>query len=44
MTVYYHPGKANVEIDALRRLSIGSVAHIEEERKNWRRMFTCLLS
>ena len=33
MTVYYHPGKANVEIDALRRLSIGSVAHIEEERK-----------
>ena len=44
MTVYYHPGKANVEIDALRRLSIGSVAHIEEERKRKLRIFTGLLA
>ncbi|KAH0776358.1 hypothetical protein KY290_007769 [Solanum tuberosum] len=31
--VLYHPGKANVVEDALSRLSMGSVAHIEEERK-----------
>ena len=42
--MYDHPGKANVVANALSRLSMGSVAHIEEERKNWRRMFTCLLS
>ncbi|KAH0646256.1 hypothetical protein KY290_035476 [Solanum tuberosum] len=33
MIVLYHPGKANVVADALSRLSMGSVAHIEEERK-----------
>ncbi|KAH0636086.1 hypothetical protein KY289_036001 [Solanum tuberosum] len=33
MSVHYHPGKANVVADALSRLSIGSVAHVEEERK-----------
>jgi len=33
MSVHYHPGKANVVVDALRRLSMGSVAHVEEERK-----------
>ena len=32
-SVHYHPGKANVVADALSRLSIGSVAHVEEERK-----------
>ncbi|WMV09097.1 hypothetical protein MTR67_002482 [Solanum verrucosum] len=31
--VLYHPGKANVVADALSRLSMGSVAHIEEEKK-----------
>ena len=31
--MHYHPGKANVVDDALRRLSMGSVAHVEEERK-----------
>ena len=31
--MHYHPGKANVVADALSRLSIGSVAHVEEERK-----------
>ena len=33
MSVYYNPGKENIEADALIRLSIGSVAHVEEERK-----------
>ncbi|WMV42092.1 hypothetical protein MTR67_035477 [Solanum verrucosum] len=33
MNVLYHPGKANVEVDALSRLSMGSVAHVKEERK-----------
>ena len=33
MGVHYHPGKANVVADALSRLSMGSVAHVEEERK-----------
>ena len=32
--MHYHPGKANVVADALSRLSIGSLAHIEEERKD----------
>ena len=31
--MHYHPGKANVVDDAFRRLSMGSVAHVEEERK-----------
>ncbi|MUG03566.1 hypothetical protein ECC01_21510 [Bacillus tequilensis] len=33
MSVHYHPGKANVVADALSRLSMGSVAHVEDERK-----------
>ena len=33
MSVYYHSGKANVVDDARSRLSMGSVAHVEEERK-----------
>ena len=33
MSVHYHPGKANVVADALSRLSMGSVVHVEEERK-----------
>ena len=32
MSVEYHPGKENVVADSLRRLSMGSVAHVEEER------------
>ncbi|WMV41073.1 hypothetical protein MTR67_034458 [Solanum verrucosum] len=33
MNVLYHSGKANVVAYALSRLSMGSVAHVEEERK-----------
>ena len=33
MSVHYHPGKANVVADALSRLSMGSLAHAEEKRK-----------
>jgi len=33
MNVLYHPGKANVVADDLSRLSMGSVAYIEEEKK-----------
>ena len=33
MSVLYHPGKANVVADALSRLSMNSVTHIEEEKK-----------
>ncbi|WMV50717.1 hypothetical protein MTR67_044102 [Solanum verrucosum] len=33
MSVLYHLGKANVVMDALSRLFIGSVAHIEDEKK-----------
>ncbi|KAF3680585.1 hypothetical protein FXO38_02229 [Capsicum annuum] len=33
MSVLYHPGKANIVADALSRLSIGSVAHVEEGTK-----------
>ena len=33
MSVHYHPVKSNVVADALSRLSMGSVAHVEEERK-----------
>ena len=33
MSVHYHPGKANVVAYALTRLSMGSVADVEEKRK-----------
>ena len=33
MSVLYHPGKANVVADALFRMSMGSVSHIEDSRK-----------
>ena len=33
MSVHYHPGKANVVADSLSILSMGSVSHVEEERK-----------
>ena len=33
ISVHYHPCKENVVEDALSRLSMGSVAHVEEEMK-----------
>ncbi|KAH0689080.1 hypothetical protein KY289_016438 [Solanum tuberosum] len=33
MSVLYHPGKANMVADALSRLSMGSIAHVEDEKK-----------
>ena len=33
LSILYHPGKANVVIDGLRRFSMGSTAHVEEEKK-----------
>ena len=33
MSTLYHPGEANVVDDILRRLSIGSTAHVEEEKR-----------
>ena len=32
--MHYHPSKANIVADALNRLSMGSVAHVEEKRKD----------
>lgn len=31
--IQYHPGKANVVVDALSRKSMGSLAHIQEVRR-----------
>ena len=31
--VHYNPGKANVVPDALTRMSMGSIAHGEDEKK-----------
>ncbi|WMV37288.1 hypothetical protein MTR67_030673 [Solanum verrucosum] len=33
MSILYHPGKANVVVDTLSRLSMGSTAHVEESKK-----------
>ena len=33
MSVHNRLGKANVVVDALSRLSMGSVAHVQKERK-----------
>ena len=33
MCILYHPGKPNVGSDALSRLSMGSIAHHEENKK-----------
>ena len=33
ISLHYHPGKANVVADALSRLSMGSLSHVEEGKK-----------
>ena len=33
MSVMYHPSNANVVADALSRMSIGSVTHVEDGKK-----------
>ena len=33
MSIIYQPHKANVVADALSRLSMGSIIHLEEEKK-----------
>ncbi|KAH0657727.1 hypothetical protein KY289_026475 [Solanum tuberosum] len=33
MSILYHPSKANSVVDALSRLSMGSIAHVEEGKK-----------
>ena len=35
MSFHYHPGNANVVVDALTRLSIGNTNHVEEEMRNF---------
>ena len=35
MTVLYHLEKANVVADALSHMTMGSVSHVEEGRKNF---------
>ena len=34
MSVLYHPGKANVVMDALSRITMGSVSHLDEDKKD----------
>ena len=33
MSVLYHPDKANIVVDALSRMTMGSVSHIDEARR-----------
>ena len=33
MSVLYHPGKANVVVDALSRMSMGSVTYVGDDKK-----------
>ncbi|MDV3192660.1 MAG: ribonuclease H family protein, partial [Sweet potato little leaf phytoplasma] len=33
ISVLYHPGKANVMADSLSRMSMGSISHVEEGKK-----------
>ena len=34
MSVLYHPGKANVVVDSLSFMCMGSVPHVEEDKKD----------
>ena len=44
MSVLYHTGKDNVVVDALSRMTMGSMNHLEESKKNLVNMFIgCLI-
>ena len=34
MSVFYHLGKANVVVDALSRMTMGSISHLDETKKD----------
>ena len=34
MSIFYHPGKANVVIDVLSRFPKGSTTHFEDDKKD----------
>ena len=34
MSILYHPDKANVVVDALSRMTMGSMSHVEEAKKD----------
>ena len=34
MSVLYHPEKANVFVDSLNRMTMGSVSHLDEAKKD----------
>lgn len=39
MSVHYYPNRENVVEDTLRRLAMGTVAHVEEARKEVAKVF-----
>ena len=39
MSVLYHPGKATVVVNALSRMILGSVSHVEEKKKELVKIF-----
>ena len=34
ISIFYHPGKANVVVDALSRMTMGNVSHVGEAKKD----------
>ena len=40
MNFHYHPSTANFVVDALSRMSMGSTAHIEDEKKKLLKIYT----
>ena len=37
ISVLYHPGKANIVVDALNYMTMGSLSHIDEAKKDLER-------
>ena len=45
MSIHYHPGKANVVVDTISKLYMGSTSHLEEKNKELAKVmhtFACL--